>query len=69
MAAARSGPPPLDLTARHEADPARIAAEIGGVVLPTGTIRRTGIGLVEDIKGYDSGDWWVGSCRGSRIRA
>ncbi len=59
MAAARSGPPPLDLTARHEADPARIANEIGGVVLPTGTIRRTGIGLVEDIKGYDSGEWWV----------
>jgi 16S rRNA (cytosine967-C5)-methyltransferase len=59
MAAARSGPPPLDLTARHQADPARIAAEIGAKVLPTGTIRREAIGLVEDIAGYPGGDWWV----------
>ncbi len=59
MASARSGPPPLDLTAKPGFDATALAAEIGAEVLSTGTIRRPGIGVVEDLPGFAKGDWWV----------
>ncbi|MGJ3232114.1 MAG: RsmB/NOP family class I SAM-dependent RNA methyltransferase [Oceanicaulis sp.] len=59
MAKARSGPPPLDLTAKPGVDLAGLAETIGGRVLSTGTVRRDEIGAVEGLPGYDAGDWWV----------
>ncbi|TRO96343.1 RsmB/NOP family class I SAM-dependent RNA methyltransferase [Glycocaulis profundi] len=59
MAAARSGPPPLDLTVKPGADAAALAEAIGGTVLPTGTVRREGIGDVSALTGYEAGEWWA----------
>lgn len=48
---------PLDLTART--DPQAVAAMVGGVLLPTGSVRLADAGQVTALPGYDSGDWWV----------
>ena len=47
----------LDITVKKDATAwaERLAAEI----LPTGGLRRTGGGRVEDLSGYDEGAWWV----------
>jgi len=57
IAAAHLAEPPLDLTVRG--DPAVWARRLDGVVLPTGTVRRTGGGPVADLPGFAAGDWWV----------
>jgi 16S rRNA (cytosine967-C5)-methyltransferase len=49
--------PALDLTAK--ADPQRWAAELGGIVLPTGTVRLEAHGPVAALPGYGDGAWWV----------
>ena len=51
------GEPALDLTARSDA-PA-LADALDGQHLPTGTIRLASAGRIEDIVGYDRGEWWV----------
>ena len=49
--------PPLDLSAK---DDARLWAErLGGVLLPTGSIRISGARRVPDLAGFDEGAWWV----------
>lgn len=48
---------PLDLTAK--ADPAALAEAMGGVVLPTGSVRLADSGQVSSLPGYEAGDWWV----------
>ncbi|MBD3664787.1 16S rRNA methyltransferase [Sulfitobacter sp. TSTF-M16] len=48
---------PLDLTARS--DPAAVAEAVGGVVLPTGSVRVADAGQVTGMPGYAAGDWWV----------
>jgi 16S rRNA (cytosine967-C5)-methyltransferase len=48
---------PLDLTVKS--DPALWAERLGGIVLPSGTVRLTGAGRIEDLAGYDDGAWWV----------
>lgn len=57
MAAAHQADPPLDLTAK--ADPEAVAEATGGTLLPTGTVRLTGGGRVEEIPGFADGAWWV----------
>ncbi|WP_061937771.1 RsmB/NOP family class I SAM-dependent RNA methyltransferase [Aureimonas sp. AU22] len=58
IAAIHRVPAPLDFTARSA--PATVAAQVGGEVLPTGTVRLTGgEGLVGELPGFASGDWWV----------
>ena len=57
MEAVQFATPPLDLTARGDA--AAVAAAVGGVVLPTGSVRIASAGQVTALPGYDSGDWWV----------
>ena len=57
MEAVQFATPPLDLTAKNDA--AAVAAAVGGVVLPTGSVRIAGAGQVTALPGYDSGDWWV----------
>jgi 16S rRNA (cytosine967-C5)-methyltransferase len=46
-----------DLTAR--AEPEKWAERLGGVLLPTGTIRLLPDARVEDLPGYREGAWWV----------
>lgn len=59
MATARSGPPPLDLTVKPGTDAKALADQLGADVLPTGTVRRSDIGVVEGLPGFEAGDWWV----------
>ncbi len=49
--------PPLDLSVA--ADPALWAEKLGGVVLPTGTVRLLGQGRVDRMEGFTEGAWWV----------
>jgi 16S rRNA (cytosine967-C5)-methyltransferase len=57
IAASHMAEPPLDLTTR---EPAAVAAELGGVVLKTGTVRLAAArGRIEDLAGYRQGRWWV----------
>ncbi len=48
---------PLDLSVK--ADPEIWADKLGGRVLPTGTVRLSDAGRVEDLAGYVEGAWWV----------
>lgn len=57
IAAAHKIEPPLDLTAKRDA--AAWAERLGGLLLPTGTIRLTGAGPVASLPGYAEGAWWV----------
>jgi len=47
----------LDLSVK--ADPALWAERLGGVLLPTGSIRLAAHGRIEDLPGYAEGAWWV----------
>ena len=50
--------PPLDLSAKGEAG--GWAERLGGVLLPTGTIRLNSVsGAIEDIPGFSDGAWWI----------
>jgi len=51
--------PPLDLTLNPALDRKQWAQKLGGQVLPTGTIRITAGGRIEDLAGYNDGAWWV----------
>lgn len=48
---------PLDLTCKG--DPERVAEAVGGVVLPTGSVRVANTGQVSEMSGFAQGDWWV----------
>ena len=48
---------PLDLTVKSDAR--EWAARLGGVLLPTGSVRLTAPGQVSALPGFGSGDWWV----------
>jgi len=48
---------PLDLTANGDA--VAVALAVGGVVLPTGSVRLAEYGQVTGLPGYHTGDWWV----------
>ena len=51
-------PSTIDLTVKS--DPAGWAARLGGLVLPTGSVRLpTGSGAVPALEGFDAGEWWV----------
>lgn len=58
MAGALGEEPPLDITAKT--DPQHWAERLGGVLLPTGTIRlRQHSGPVTGLAGFEEGAWWV----------
>jgi 16S rRNA (cytosine967-C5)-methyltransferase len=57
MEAAHFAGAQLDLTAKG--DPEALATALGGVVLPTGSVRLVQAGQVSGLAGYDAGDWWV----------
>lgn len=47
----------LDLTVKS--DPDGWATRLGGIVLPTGSVRLKGKGRIEKLEGFDEGAWWV----------
>ncbi len=49
--------PPLDLTVR--ANPPDWADRLGGIALPTGTVRLRQAGPVPELDGFAEGAWWV----------
>jgi 16S rRNA (cytosine967-C5)-methyltransferase len=49
--------PSLDLAVKS--DPAGWAERLGGIVLPTGTVRLVASGPIEDLQGFAEGQWWV----------
>jgi 16S rRNA (cytosine967-C5)-methyltransferase len=49
--------PSLDLSVKR--DPQAWAAQLGGVVLPTGTVRLIPSGPIEALPGFAGGEWWV----------
>ena len=49
--------PPLDITVKS--NPEAEAAKLGGMLLPTGSIRLKDNPGVESLPGYNQGDWWV----------
>ena len=57
IAAANLEEPALDLTVK--ADPERWAEQLGGIVLPTGSVRLVADGAVPDLPGFAEGAWWV----------
>ena len=57
IAAAHRLEPSLDISVKR--DPERWASELGGIVLPTGTVRTVAAGDVAALPGYAEGEWWV----------
>jgi 16S rRNA (cytosine967-C5)-methyltransferase len=57
IAAANGREPALDLTVRS--DPELWATQLGGLVLPTGSIRAIAHGTVTALPGFAEGVWWV----------
>ena len=49
--------PPLDFTPKGDAD--AVALALGGVVLPTGSVRVPRAGQVSALPGFASGEWWI----------
>ncbi|MBD3679509.1 MAG: RsmB/NOP family class I SAM-dependent RNA methyltransferase [Rhodobacteraceae bacterium] len=58
MEAAHAAGAQLDLTPK-DGDADTLAARVGGVVLPTGSVRLKDAGQVSTLPGYEAGDWWV----------
>jgi 16S rRNA (cytosine967-C5)-methyltransferase len=48
---------PLDITVKSDA--AGWAQKLGGVALPTGSVRLTGSPQVTALDGFEAGEWWV----------
>jgi 16S rRNA (cytosine967-C5)-methyltransferase len=57
IAAAHRAEPTLDLSVKSGAE--RWAERLGGVVLPTGSVRLDTHAPVTELEGYDAGEWWV----------
>lgn len=58
IARAHAGTPPLDITPK--AEPEKWAQVLGGLALPTGSVRLPEKpGAVETLSGFDEGAWWV----------
>ncbi len=57
IARAHRDEPTLDLSVKS--DPAGWAQRLGGVVLPTGSVRLDTHAPVSELEGYAAGEWWV----------
>src|SRR3989344_4974415 len=57
--AAPGSPPPLDLSLADASATAATAAQLGGTSLAPGHVRLPRAGAIEQIDGFESGDWWV----------
>jgi 16S rRNA (cytosine967-C5)-methyltransferase len=54
---AHQNEPALDITVKE--NPQAWSEKLGGLVLPTGSIRIANAGLVTELEGYEEGAWWV----------
>jgi 16S rRNA (cytosine967-C5)-methyltransferase len=52
-------PPPLDITLKDPAQTEYWAEQLEARILPTGSLRRDGIGDVTALPGFDEGAWWA----------
>lgn len=59
IAAASLAEAGLDVTPKDPAEAASWAEKLGGVVLPTGSIRLGEHGAIEELPGFADGAWWV----------
>jgi 16S rRNA (cytosine967-C5)-methyltransferase len=50
---------PLDISVKVRSEAAEWVGRLGGVALPTGTVRLAASGRVEDLAGFAEGAWWV----------
>jgi 16S rRNA (cytosine967-C5)-methyltransferase len=50
---------PLDISVKKSLDLEKIRVDLAARKLPTGSLRREEGGLIEDLPGFDSGDWWI----------
>jgi 16S rRNA (cytosine967-C5)-methyltransferase len=57
IATARLAEPPLDITVKSDAP--LWAEKLGGTVLPTGSVRVTQAGRIENLMGFAEGQWWI----------
>ena len=57
IATASLSEPALDLSVKSDAP--LWAARLGGIVLPTGSVRLNAHGRIADLEGYAEGAWWV----------
>lgn len=57
IAKAHALEPPLDISVKGDAE--AWATKLDARVLPTGSLRRTAGGRIEDLPGYDDGAWWI----------
>ncbi len=57
IAAANRSEPTLDISVKS--DPEGWAARLGGIVLPTGSVRLDTHKAVAELEGYAEGEWWV----------
>jgi len=58
-AEAHLGEPLLDITLKDPASAAEWATRLAATPLPTGTLRRTAGGRIQDLEGFNEGAWWV----------
>ncbi|HEU0062633.1 MAG TPA: transcription antitermination factor NusB [Hyphomicrobiaceae bacterium] len=49
----------LDISLKPAEDPNAWAERLGGLLLPTGSLRLQSHGRIEDLPGYGEGAWWV----------
>ena len=59
LAAAHMAEAALDLTFKSEEARDRLAGELGGLVLPTGSVRLADRAPLPSLAGYAEGEWWV----------
>ncbi len=59
IATAHLAEPGLDLTVKQAGAAPALAAQLGGALLATGTVRLPSSGAVAALPGFDAGDWWV----------
>ncbi len=57
MAKACLTQPPLDITVK--ADPEKWAGPLEAQILPTGTLRKKGVGNIKEMAGFEEGAWWI----------
>ena len=50
---------PLDLTVKDQATAQDWAAQLNAELLPTGSLRHTAPGMVQELPGFAEGAWWV----------
>ncbi|NKB42840.1 MAG: methyltransferase domain-containing protein [Alphaproteobacteria bacterium] len=50
---------PLDLTVKESAAAEKLATDLGAELLPTGSLRHTASGMIQDLPGFAEGAWWV----------